>query len=259
MAGTATELTQPRLGQTALTYAISAAANATAAGLYASAVGLRRSGDSLAGLVNIAGTLALYVGLLAGLAAAILFIAAMDDLRLRWPWIDPSSRQAFSTFWTLGLFGLMTLGLLAAVYVVSAIAFTLERAEFITIAFQGLCAVAAAIFAVALASLPFMLSTGRSRRLASVGVLLAGAGIAGEMAIGISNSALYSPTSSSLLMFGGFPLVNLNLPFGALVAASAGLMWVAYHRMPPRVEAMASPIGTISVVHHSHTRAHAEK
>lgn len=188
----ATGLTRHRLAHSALTYAISAAANATAAGLYASAVGLQRSGDSLTGLVNIGGTLALYVGLLTGLAAAILFIAAMEELRLRWPWIDSNSRRAFSIFWTLGLLGLVALGLLAAVYVGSAIAITFERAQFIAVAFQGVCAVAAAIFAVALASLPFTLSAGSSRRLAIVAVLLAGAGIAGEMAVGISNSVLYA-------------------------------------------------------------------
>ena len=232
----ATGLTRRRLGQSALTYAISAAANAAAAGLYASAVGLQRSGDSLTGLVNIAGTLVLYVGLLAGLAAAILFIAAMEELRLRWPWIDPTSRRAFSIFWTLSLLGLVALGLLAAIYAGSAVAFTFERAQFIVVTFQGVCAVAAAIFAVALASLPFMLSAGSSRRLAIVAVLLAGVGIAGEMAIGISNSALYSPTSSSLLMFGGFPLVNLNLPFGALVAFSAALLWLAYRQLPSALD-----------------------
>ncbi len=232
----ATGLTRRRLGQSALTYATSAAANAAAAGLYASAVGLQRSGDSLTGLVNIAGTLVLYVGLLAGLAAAILFIAAMEELRLRWPWIDPASRRAFSIFWTLSLLGLVALGLLGAMYAGSAVAFTFERAQFIVVAFQGVCAVAAAIFAVALASLPFMLSAGSSRRLAIVAVLLAGVGIAGEMAIGISNSALYSPTSSSLLMFGGFPLVNLNLPFGALVAFSAALLWLAYRQLPSALD-----------------------
>ncbi len=257
MAVTATGLA--RLRQSCLTYAISAAGNATAAGLYASAVGLQRSGDSLTGLANIAASLALYVGLLAGLAAAILLIAAMEDLGLRWPWIDPNSRQVFSIFWTLGLLGFVAIGLLAAVYVGFAIAFTFERAQLITIAFQSLCAAAAAIFAVALASLPIMLSTGKSRRLASVGVLFAGAGIAGEMVIGISNSAPYSPTSSSLLVFGGIPLVNFNQPFGALVAISAGLMWMAYRWMTPRVEAKTSPIGEISAVHHSEARAHAGK
>ena len=91
-----------------------------------------------------------------------------------------------------------------------------------------------------------MLTTGRSRRLAIVGVLLAGAGIAGEVAVGISNSALYSPTSSSLLLFGGFPLVNLNLPFGAIVAVSAGLTWVAYRQLSSPAQESGSPMGTMS-------------
>src|SRR5256886_17294697 len=91
-----------RLTQSVLTYSISEAANAIAAGLYASAVGLQQSGNSLTGLLNIAGTLALYAGLLVGLASAILFIAAFEELRIRWPWIDPSLRRAFSIFRILG-------------------------------------------------------------------------------------------------------------------------------------------------------------
>lgn len=41
-------------------------------------------------------------------------------------------------------------------------------------------------------------------------------------------------------MFGGFPLVNLNLPFGALVAISAGLMWLAYRELPSPFDTSAS-------------------
>src|SRR2546421_4894 len=84
------------------------------------------------------------------------------------------------------------------------------------------------------ASLPFTLSAQGLRRLAVVAVLLAGIGIAGETAIGVMNSAPFGPASSSLVTFGGFPLVNLNLPFGAVVAVSAALMWVAYQRASSR-------------------------
>jgi len=233
--GTATGLVWLRLAQSVSSYSISAAANAIAAGLYASAVGLQQSGNSLTGLLNIAGTLALYAGLLVGLASAILFIAAFEELRIRWPWIDPSLRRAFSIFRILGLLGLVALGLLASIYLGSAIAFTFERAQFIGVVFQAVCAFAAAIIAIALASLPFTLSVGRPRVLAVAAVLMAGIGIAGEMAIGFMNSASFSPASSSLLTFGGFPLVNFNLPFGAIVATSAMLMRVAYQGLSSRL------------------------
>ena len=228
--GNATGSVWRRLTQSVLTYSISATANAAAAGLYASAVGLQQSGNPLTGLANIAGTLAIYAGLLAGLASAVLFIAALEDLRIKWHWIDPDLNRVFSIFRTLGLFGLVALGLVTVVYLGSSMAFTFERAQLIAVAFQAVCAVAAAIFAIALAWLPFTLSAEGLRRLAVVAVLLAGIGIAGETAIGVMNSAPFGRVSSSLVTFGGFPLVNLNLPFGAVVAVSAALMWVAYQR-----------------------------
>ena len=241
MAGTATWFA--RLRQSCLACAISAAANATASGMYASAVGLQRSCDSTSGLVNIAGTVALYTGLLAALASLILLISAVEDLRVRWLWMNPRSWKVFST---LGLVGLVVLGLAAAIYVGSATALTFERAWFIAVAFQAVCAVAAAIFSGALASLPLTLSAGirvasRWGRSCSRGV-----GFPGEMAVDISNSMLYGPTSSNILTFGGFPLVNLNLPFGAIVAVSAGLMWVAYRQLSPRPEDWSTPMGTMS-------------
>lgn len=234
-----------RLSLSVLTYAVSAAACATSAGLYASAVDLQRSGDQVSGLVNILGTLALYAGLLAGLASAILFVAGLYELRVVMPWAPPNIRKALSTFWNLSLLGLVALGLLAIAYLGFAIAFTFDRSQLIAVAFQAVSAVAAAIFVIALASLPFMLSSGSLRRLAVGSVLVAGVGIAGEMAIGLVNSALYGPTSSNLLTFGGLPLINLNLPFGALVAVSAGLMWMAYRRLSSRLAEPSAVVPTM--------------
>src|SRR5256885_11352600 len=176
--GNATGSVWRRLTQSVLTYSISAAANATAAGLYASAVGLQQSGNPLTGLANIAGTLAIHAGLLRGLRSGVLFIAALEDLRIKWHWIDPDLDRVFSIFRTLGLFGLVALGLVAVVYLGSSMAFTFERAQPFAIGFQAVCAVAAAIFAIALAWLPFTLSAQGLRRLAVVAVLLAGNGSA---------------------------------------------------------------------------------
>src|SRR2546430_12635397 len=215
--GNATGSVWRRLTQSVLTYSISAAANATAAGLYASAVGLQQSGNPLTGLANIAGTLAIYAGLLAGLASAVLFIAALEDLRIKWHWIDPDLNRVFSIFRTLGLFGLVALGLIAVVYLGSSMAFTFERAQPFAIAFQAVCAVAAAIFAIALAWLPFTLSAQGLRRLAVVAVLLAGNGNAGGTANRVLKFPPFWPARFRLVNFCGPSFLEPHLSFGGVV------------------------------------------
>src|SRR2546430_17146605 len=222
--GTATGSVWRRLTQRFLTYSISAAANATAAGLYASAVGLQQSGNPLTGLANIAGTLAIYAGLLAGLASAVLFIAALEDLRIKWHWIDPDLNRVFSIFRTLGLFGLVALGLIAVVYLGSSMAFTFERAQLIAVAFQAVCGVAAAIFTIALAWLPFTLSAERLRRLPVVAVFLAGVRNPRGTGTGVMNFAPFGPARFSLGTVGGFFSCVLDFPIRGLFTVSAAVV-----------------------------------
>ena len=231
-----------RLAQSILTYAVSATANATSAGLFAIAAELRVSGSALQGSVGIAGSLFLYLGLLAGLASAILFLDGFEKIGEASRWAAPDFRKALSIFRTLSILGFTALLLLAGIYAGAFVSFSMERAQFFVVGFQGVSAVAAAIFVVALGSVPFHLPMVSPRRLAVAACLLAGIGITVELIIGVANSAPFAENSSSLLTFGGFPLINVNLPFGATVALSAALMWMAYRRVSIRYGEWPAPI-----------------
>ncbi len=225
-----------RLATSTLVYAISAAADATAAGLFASAANLRAAGSPLNGPVGIWGQLALDAGLLSGLSSLILLILALRELVPLRHSAPPQLRRVLSISWTLFVLGFVALIFTASVFLAAWVASTPERFQLFSILFQLGSAVAAGAFVFALACVPLLRSSKGPRLMAAAAGFIAFIGIAGETALGFANSTLYGPTNSSLLTFGGWPLLNLNLPFGALVALSAALLWLAYRKLPSQVE-----------------------
>lgn len=209
-----------------LIYGLSAVLSSASAGLLVADLGFSPPGDSGIGILAVTGNLLLVLGI--ALAVVSLLILILAFWRLIGEFLKVASNRVKLTVVAI------TMGLWAVAFILLAVgAILLGRAALVFIkippgtAFEDLTAIngATALVFLGALSLP-VVAFGRRmvRTLGLLAVILGGVGVLGETLI----TQLRPAVTPDWLTFGGYPLINWNLPFGALVASSALLLWHAY-------------------------------
>jgi hypothetical protein len=192
-------------------------------------------GGHQSGWLYEAGGSAQGVGAILLVLSLFLMAAAFAGLRRDHRGAETTAKRAFGL--ALGWMGLgyLFLGLVPVVYLMM-LPFR-EPPLHLPRALVVVAAASAMAFLAAVSIPALAMGRGLGPWLTSAGAALGAVGTLGQLALGLSNPrgifGAYDPRNPpSLLMFGGFPLANWNLPFGSVVSLGAFLLWLAYRFVP---------------------------
>ncbi len=213
-------------------YAASATLMVTSAWLFVGASVPYQASDAVTGVLGV-GFITLLFGGVLGLVALACAVAgfrhaaravAVSKVEMRTTLVK--SRQAFLVACSLT-------AIAGPLFVVSFFARTADAATFGLSVLVGLLALTSLLFLASLTLVPILLP-GRQRTLGLVALAIGAVGILGEGATSIAGFAEGAPLHRTWLTFGGWPLLNWNIPFGGMVAFGAGLLAWTYRLLSRR-------------------------
>ena len=230
-----------------LVYAICAAVGASSAGLYVTAVRLAGAGDPTTGAYNAGGAVSFEFGLVVALVALVLFLAGWVRSwgeRAAWGHTPPRWLTLSHVGFWLGCGGLLSSGAWLWLLAYSSLIRAQGQVDFPIVRILGvaLLAVTALGYLVAIGLPPLFLGRDREVTFARLAWILGILGLVGLVAVGLRATAMTEAAASDYLTSGGFPLVNTNLPFGAVVAVSAALFAWSYRRLSRRLAGFRLPL-----------------
>lgn len=210
-----------------LVYGVSAGLSSASAGLFVVSLELYRRGNPVTGAFNVAGSVLIIPGI--ALAVVALLLLGLSFRRLPGELMRAASSPtrrvlvAISIVLWATAFGLLAIAAVSGLLLVVLLKNPPQDLFQNFVFFEG----AAAFAFLGALSLP-VVTLGRVglKPLALIAAAFGGVGIMGEVLI--QSQASVAP---DWLTLGGYPLLNWNLPFGALVAVSAFVMWRAYRSM----------------------------
>ncbi|MFQ5908040.1 MAG: hypothetical protein ACE5JE_04310 [Thermoplasmata archaeon] len=215
-----------------LTYGASAFLFAASAGLFAAVVAIR-GGPSGILLCSLANVLAVVGGVTLGIAVVLLIRSyrrpAQGGLRLERHVVvgEASARTTQMVWWTF-VGALVPVAIL--LYFARTSAFEATQATLGT--FSGIAALSFLISVSVLALRGHHRQDGAVHRRFAGAVALGSVGIIGQIVL-LLPPMIRSP---SWITLGGLPLIDWNLPFGALVGTSAVLLSLLYRSLARRVQ-----------------------
>ncbi|HEX9340080.1 MAG TPA: hypothetical protein VF992_02775 [Thermoplasmata archaeon] len=214
-----------------LIYAVSASLTTLSAWLFFAAIDAYYRQDPSTGTLGVGGSVTVYAGLALDAIALIYIALGFRQLRPEILDSDPELASVMAPSRN-ALFAACFAAVLSASLIPLSFLSRSAAQVSATLAIFVSFATAAAFLFLTCVGLPLLhLARGGERSIALVTVAVGAGGITGEAAASVLGLTATAAVPPSLITYGGWPLLNLSIPFGPFVAVSALTMSILYRRL----------------------------